>query len=292
MSFLKGIIFGCLAGVCYGTNPLGALKLYDYGFSPETVLCYRFAFAALVLGVTLLACRLPFKVKRREFLTLLLLGFLFAVCAQTLYASFNFMDAGLASTLLFLYPLEVAVIMGLCFKEKLSAKTAISIIISLAGLALLYRGGEGGVALSTIGLLLVFVSSLSYAIYIVVVNRARFLTSSIKITFYVVTFCLFFMLLYAVLFGSGLPPVPATAGQWGWGLMLGFVPTYLSLVLMAKAIKIVGSTPTAITGALEPLTAVCIGVFVFGEAMTLRLAAGIALILASVVLITFRRTSK
>lgn len=289
MSFLKGIIFGCLAGVCYGTNPLGALKLYDYGFSPETVLCYRFAFAALLLGVTLLACRLPFKVKRREFLTLLLLGFLFAVCAQTLYASFNFMDAGLASTLLFLYPLEVAVIMGLCFKEKLSAKTAISIIISLAGLALLYRGGEGGVALSTIGLLLVFVSSLSYAIYIVVVNRARFLTSSIKITFYVVTFCLFFMLLYAVLFGSGLPPVPATAGQWGWALMLGFVPTYLSLVLMAKAIKIVGSTPTAITGALEPLTAVVIGVCMFGEAMSIRLAAGIALILGSVVLLAVKK---
>lgn len=289
MSFLKGIIFGCLAGICYGTNPLGALKLYDYGFSPETVLCYRFAFAALLLGVTLLACRLPFKVKRREFLTLLLLGFLFAVCAQTLYASFNFMDAGLASTLLFLYPLEVAVIMGLCFKEKLSAKTAISIIISLAGLALLYRGGEGGVALSTIGLLLVFVSSLSYAIYIVVVNRARFLTSSIKITFYVVTFCLFFMLLYAVLFGSGLPPVPATAGQWGWALMLGFVPTYLSLVLMAKAIKIVGSTPTAITGALEPLTAVVIGVCMFGEAMSIRLAAGIALILGSVVLLAVKK---
>lgn len=288
-SLLKGIFFGCLAGICYGTNPLGALKLYDYGFTPETVLCYRFAFAAILLGVTLIACRLPFKVNRREFGVLLLLGFLFAVCAQTLYASFNFMDAGLASTLLFLYPLEVAVIMGLFFKEKLRAKTAISIAVSLAGLALLYRGGEGGVALSTVGLLLVFVSSLSYAIYIVVVNRARFLTSSVKITFYVVTFCLFFMLLYATFFGSGFPPLPATPGQWGWGLMLGFVPTYLSLVFMAKAIKIVGSTPTAITGALEPLTAVCIGVFVFGEAMTLRLALGIILILASVVLITVRK---
>lgn len=289
MSFVKGIFFGCLAGICYGTNPLGALKLYGYGFSPETVLCYRFAFASLLLGITLLACRKSFKINKREFGFLLLLGFLFAVCAQTLYASFLFMDAGLASTLLFLYPLEVAVIMGFFFKEKLRAKTAISIVVSLAGLALLYRGGEGGVALSVVGLLLVFISSLSYAIYIVVVNKSELKMGSVKITFYVVLFCLFFMLLFATFFGSGFPPLPATLGQWGWGIMLGFVPTYLSLVFMAKAIKIVGSTPTAITGALEPLTAVCIGVFVFGETMTLRLALGIVLILASVVLITVRK---
>lgn len=289
LSSLKGIFFGCLAGICYGTNPLGALNLYAEGLSPEVVLCYRFAFAAILLGATLLACRKSFKINKREFGVLLLLGFLFAVCAQTLFASFQFMDAGLASTLLFLYPLEVAVLMGLCFKEKLTAKTAVSIAVSLAGLALLYRGGESGAALSTVGLLLVFISSFSYAVYIIVVNKAELKMGSVKITFYAVTFCLFFMLLYATIFGSGFPPLPTTPGQWGWGLMLGFVPTYLSLVFMAKAIKIVGSTPTAITGALEPLTAVCIGVFVFGEAMTLRLAVGIALILASVVMISLRK---
>lgn len=289
MSLFKGIFFGCLAGICYGTNPLGALNLYAEGLSPEVTLCYRFAFAAILLGATLLACRKSFKINKREFGVLLLLGFLFAVCAQTLFASFQFMDAGLASTLLFLYPLEVAILMALCFKEKLTAKTAVSIAVSLAGLALLYRGGEGGVALSASGLLLVFVSSLSYAIYIVVVNKAELKMGSVKITFYAVTFCLFFMLFYATIFGSGFPPLPKTVGQWGWGLMLGFVPTYFSLVFMAKAIKIVGSTPTAITGALEPLTAVCIGVFVFGEAMTLRLAVGIAMILASVVMISLRK---
>lgn len=238
------------------------------------------------MAVTLLACRVSFKVNRREFLALAVIGVLFSASSLTYYVSFKFMDAGLASTLLFLYPLEVAVIMGLCFKEKLSRKTAFAIGISLLGLALLYRGGEGGTALSATGLLLVFVSSLTYAISLVVMNKANLKMSSVKITFYAVAFCFISMFLYASFFGSGVPPVPATACQWGWGLMLGLVPAYLSLVFTAKAIKLVGSTPTAITGAFEPLTAVCIGVFVFGESMTLRLAVGIVLILASVMLIS------
>lgn len=233
-----------------------------------------------------MACRVSFKVNRREFLALAVIGVLFSASSLTYYVSFKFMDAGLASTLLFLYPLEVAVIMGLCFKEKLSRKTAFAIGISLLGLALLYRGGEGGTALSATGLLLVFVSSLTYAISLVVMNKANLKMSSVKITFYAVAFCFISMFLYASFFGSGVPPVPATACQWGWGLMLGLVPAYLSLVFTAKAIKLVGSTPTAITGAFEPLTAVCIGVFVFGESMTLRLAVGIVLILASVMLIS------
>ena len=71
--------------------------------------------------------------------------------------------------------------------------------------------------------------------------------------------------------------------------MLGLVPTVLSLIFMVKAVKIIGSTPTAILGALEPVTAVTIGVLVFGEVLTGRLIAGILLILGSTVLIALKK---
>ena len=58
---------------------------------------------------------------------------------------------------------------------------------------------------------------------------------------------------------------------------------------MVKAVKIIGSTPTAILGALEPVTAVAIGVNVFGEALTTRLIAGIILILGSVMLVAVKK---
>ena len=112
---------------------------------------------------------------------------------------------------------------------------------------------------------------------------------SVKMTFYAISFCMFFLLLYSVTFGTGLPPVFTKASSWGWGFMLGAVPTVLSLIFMVKAVKSIGSTPTAILGALEPVTAVAIGVLVFGEILTVRLGIGIALILGSVVLIAAKR---
>lgn len=288
LTTLKGFVFAALSAICYGTNPLGALHLYAQGYSPETVLFYRFFTAALLLLVVILAKGSHFKISFREFGALVAFGFLFAVSSLTYYASFKFMDAGLASTLLFLYPLEVSVLMAVFFKEKIKVWTIVSIAVSMAGIALLYRGGDGA-PLSTVGLVLVFISSISYAIYMVMANRIKLQMGSVKMTFYAISFCMVFLLLYSVTLGSGLPPVFMQASSWGWGFMLGAVPTVLSLIFMVKAVKIIGSTPTAILGALEPVTAVSIGVLVFGEILTVRLGIGIALILGSVVLIAAKR---
>lgn len=285
---MKGFAFAALSAICYGTNPLGALHLYAQNYSPETVLFYRFFTAALLLFVVILAKGSHFKISFREFGALVAFGFLFAVSSLTYYASFKYMDAGLASTLLFLYPLEVSVLMAVFFKEKIKTWTIVSIAVSMAGVALLYRGGDG-VPLSTVGLMLAFASSISYAIYMVMANRIKLQMGSVKMTFYAICFCLVFLLLYSVTLGSGLPPLFTQASSWGWGFMLGLVPTVLSLIFMVKAVKIIGSTPTAILGALEPVTAVTIGVLVFGEVLTGRLIVGILLILGSTVLIAAKR---
>ena len=119
LTAIKGFVYAALSAICYGTNPLGALHLYAQGYSPETVLFYRFFTAALLLLVVILAKGSHFKISFREFGALVAFGFLFAVSSLTYYASFKFMDAGLASTLLFLYPLEVSVLMAVFFKEKI-----------------------------------------------------------------------------------------------------------------------------------------------------------------------------
>ena len=288
LSSLKGFALAAASAICYGTNPLGALHLYAQNYSPETVLFYRFFTAAILLFVVILAKGSHFKISFREFRALVAFGFLFAVSSLTYYASFKYMDAGLASTLLFLYPLEVAVIMSLFFKEKMKKSVMASIAVSMVGVSLLYNG-DSGFSVSSIGWLLVFISSFTYAIYIVMANRVNLQMGSVKMTFYAICFCLCFLLLYSVTLGSGFPPVFTQASSWGWGFMLGLVPTVLSLIFMVKAVKIIGSTPTAILGALEPVTAVAIGVTVFGETLTTRLVAGIILILGSVVLIAVKK---
>ena len=280
----KGIICGILAAVCYGTNPFGALPLYEEGGNTSSVLFYRFSMAVLMLAVMLIVQRKSFSVKKGELKTLASLGALFAVSSITYYQSFRFMDAGIASTILFVYPVMVAVIMAAFFKESVTLSTVSAIILALMGIGLLYRGGEGA-TLSTMGIILVMLSSLSYAVYIVVVNQSSIRMSSLKLTFYVLLICMMCLLAYSFTSPDLHLQLPPSPRAWFYACWLGLVPTILSLVLMTIAVHEVGATPTAIMGALEPLTAVAIGVLLFGESLTPRLMIGIVLILLAVMVI-------
>lgn len=273
-----------MAAICYGTNPLGALPLYEEGVNTSSVLFLRFSIATLILGVVMIANRKSFAVTRGELTTMASLGALMAISSLTYYQSFRYMDAGIASTILFVYPVMVAVIMATFFREKVTATTITSIVLALAGIGLLYRG-DAGISLSMTGVMLVMVSSLTYAVYIIIVNQSEIRMSIVKLTFYVLLICA--MCLFAYSFTSSdlhlmLPPSPRA---WFFACWLGLVPTVLSLLFMTIAVHEVGATPTAIMGALEPLTAVAIGVMMFGEAFTFRLCIGIVLILAAVLLI-------
>jgi drug/metabolite transporter (DMT)-like permease len=280
----KGVICGILAAVCYGTNPFGALPLYEEGVNTSSVLFYRFAMAVVMLGVMLVAERKSFRINRKELKVLASLGILFAGSCLTYYESFLLMDAGIASTILFVYPVMVAGIMALFFKERITFSTVTAILLALGGIGLLYQG-DGETSISTMGILLVMLSALCYAVYIIVVNQSSIRMSSLKLTFYVLLICMFALLAYSFTSPGLQLQLPPSPRAWFFACWLGLVPTILSLVLMTIAVHEVGATPTAIMGALEPLTAVAIGVLVFGEALTVQLVIGIVLILSAVLLI-------
>lgn len=284
-SRLKGILCGVGAAVSYGMNPLGALPLYADGINTTTVLFYRYGLAVILLGLFMAVERKSFSITLKEFAILVPLGVLFALSSLTLFASFHFMDAGVASTLLFVYPVMVAIIMAIFFKERITFVTVLSILLSLSGIALLYRGGDGGV-LDTTGVLLVMLSSLTYALYIVIVNKSSLRMSSLKLTFYVLLVGVLFITSCSF-FGDGEARIQilTTPSMWLHASILAVFPTIVSLLLMVVAVHEIGSTPTAVIGALEPLTAVMLGVTLFGEELTLRLSVGITLILSAVILI-------
>ncbi|MDY6302225.1 MAG: DMT family transporter [Bacteroidales bacterium] len=279
-----GILCAVLSAVCYGTNPFGALPLYEQGVNTATVLAHRFGLAVILLAVIMVIKHIDFRVTRREFKVLFSLGILFAASSITYYQSFHFMDAGIASTILFVYPVMVAVIMATFFKEKVTTMTVVAIVMSLVGIGLLYKGGAG-VSLSVIGIVLCILSSLAYAIYIIVLNQSNIKMSSFKVTFYAMLVCEITLILYSFTSPELYLHVLPSPRAWSFAVWLSIVPTILSLVFMTVAVQHVGATPTAILGALEPMTAVAIGVLVFDEALTPRLMVGILFILTAVMLV-------
>ena len=281
----KGVILAIISAICYGMNPLGALFLYEEGLNVNSVIFYRFIFASILLAIFMLIKKDSFYLKFKEIILLALLGLLFGISAISLFNSFLYMDAGLASTVLFIYPIFVAIIMALFFKEKNSIITILSIIFAFLGVVLLYE--SDGANVSNFGIFLVIVSSLCYAIYIVIINQYLKI-SALKVTFYSMLFCTITILIHSF-FDSSLNIMPlVNFNMWFYTLFLALVPTIISLLFLIKAIQLIGSTSASILGALEPLTAVLIGVYVFNEKITFWLVIGIVFILFGVILIVLK----
>lgn len=285
----KGLVFGIIAAIAYGTNPLFSLPLYAEGMTPDSVLLYRFGIGSLLLGVILLLKGESLKIQKKEILPLFILGVLFALSSLLLFNSFLYMNAGIASTILFVYPVLVAIIMAVFFKEKASWLTYSCITLALIGIALLYKG-DGATSLNNTGMILVALSALMYAVYIVAIDYSAVSTMlSAKMTFWIILFGTSVFIASSG-FMTELQPVPSATFEWINILGVAIIPTIISIMFINISIKHIGATYTAIIGALEPVTALLIGILVFHEAFTFRIAVGTLLIVVAVTLVVSEKS--
>lgn len=277
----KGYLLAALAAATYGTNPAFAVPLYEQGMNPTSVLLFRYLLSLPMLALMMLARHRTFTLKRDELLPVAVLGILMALSSLGLYESYKYMNSGIASTLLFMYPVLVAVLMSAFFHEKFRITTGLCLVVMGFGLALLVHT-EAGFSLSGIGFLMVFISSLTYALYLVMTNVSSRIRSipTLKLLFYQL---LIGSSVFLVMLAIGEPlTLPSRPTGWINLSALAFMPTVLSLACTTVAIQCIGSTPTAIFGALEPVTAVVLSVVVLDQTLTLReVAGGLLIVLAT-----------
>lgn len=277
-----GFINGTIAAASYGTNPLFALPLYARGLNVNSVLFYRYAIVVLIYALWLkFVKKMSFKITKKELLPIFALGVLYSISSITLFSSFQFIEAGVACTILFIYPVIVALIMSIFFKEKLTKTVIGSIFLTSIGILLLYKG-KNGISLNINGIILVLFSALSYALYMIGINTIKPIQkiNRAKLTFYVMTAGLT-VYIYNILTTTPLQTL-STPSMWVFAIGLALFPTIISLETITISIKLIGSTTTAILGALEPLTAIFFGIIFFHEQMTVRISSGVILILIGV----------
>ena len=285
----KGILNGAIASSSYGTNPLFALPLYAGGIGVNSVLFYRYFIAVIIYWVWLkFYKKISLKISVKEFITLFIMGIFFSFSSLTLFEAFKYIEPGIACTILFIYPVIVAVIMTLFFKEKITKTVILAIILTSAGIILLYKG-KPDADLNLHGVIVVLLSALLYALYIVGVKNISIIKNieSSKLSFYVMLFGLF---VYVVNLKFCMQ-LQILHNPVSWFLVIGLAlfPTIISLETLTVSIKLIGSTNTAILGALEPLTAIFFGILFFNEQLTLRISIGVILILFGVFLIISKK---
>lgn len=283
---LRGYLYGAVSSAAYGLIPLFAVPMMRKGMDIDSILSYRFACASLVMCLMLLTKKVSLRITLKEALLLIVLGVVFASSSQFLFLGYNYLTVGVASTILFTYPIFVALIMYFLFKEKITLRTAISIITAFIGVALLYLGDGQTGPLSIPGILIILMSALSYGVYMIIVNKSRIKDmNGTKLTFYsTLASCMVFTIKALISNNGTLTPFPDIMCGVNL-LLLALVPTIVSGITMVKSVHYVGSTITAVLGAMEPLTAVLVGIIAFSERLTLNLATGIFLIIGAITLI-------
>lgn len=288
MTNFKGYFFAAAAAASYGTNPIFAIPLYHEGMNVESVLFFRYLMAVAIMGFAVLAKRPGvLRMKLSEYGLLGVMGFFMVMSSITLFASYNHLSAGIASTLLFFYPVIVAIIMALFYGERMTTKSIVCLATAFAGVALLSKN-EDGTMISLWGITLVMLSSLSYALYLIYINRGKLThLPSMAVTFVVLVAGFLVLAIHLSLFGE--LTIPQSSYAWFNAIGLGLFPTVISLICTSKAIECIGSTKTAIFGAFEPLTAVALGIIILGETLTLRPAIGMVLIFVSVTILMSRK---
>lgn len=283
----RGYINGILAAVSYGTNPSFALPMYKLGMSVNSVLFYRYLFAVFIYGVCLkLFKKVELKLAVKEALSLMVLALLFVLSSITMFESFKYLDSGIACTILFVYPILVALISTIFFKEKLNKTSIFAMFITLFGIFMLNGGIKGH--LNSTGVMLILTSALVYAIYIVLVKNLKIINRMKyeKLSFYVMLFGLG-VLTVNLKFCTNLQPINSWIVLF-CSLALAIFPTIISIETINVAIRLIGSTKTAIFGALESITAITLGVIFFHEKLTVNNVLGIIAVLFGVLLIILR----
>ncbi len=279
---LKGYLFALVSALTYGMIPLFMIPLKKWGFfSVDTALFYRFLIAAiLILGYLVFYQKESIKINLKESIIFSILGLFYALSAEFLFIAYDFLSPGIASTIFFIYPIMVALILGIFFKEKITLATTISLFIVVVGVGVLSI--KDNFVINYIGLFVSLLGALMYALYMIIVNKTKIKASGVKVSFYSMVFASLFFLVKTLVLGNSVA-IPSL--KIGTHLALfSLITTALSVVSLVYAIKYIGSTPTAIMGAVEPVVAVMISVGLFDETLTFSLIAGVIIIISGVLI--------
>lgn len=278
-----GYLCGILTGIAYGLNPLFAMPLMNAGASVDGILFFRYGISVLLLGAYLLISRQSFKVSGRQCVRLLILGLLYTTSSLTLFESYKYIASGLATTLVFLYPVLVALIM-VFMRVYPTWQVWLSIILTFIGVLILTRS-DGTHLIQTKGVVLALGSALAYAMFIVIVNRSRAIRTvpNTLLTFYALIVGTVVFLIKGMTGGTGM--LEGISGTSAWLNLTGLaiLPTIVSTASLAYATRKIGATKASVLGVFEPITAILVGALAFSEPVTTNIIVGIVLAISAVI---------
>lgn len=288
---VKGFFNRWVSATSFGLIPLFSIPVMAAGMQVPSVMVYRFAIGCLGILAVLLLKRTNLAISLKQAGQIALLALFYDTEAILMILGYDYIPSGIATTLVFSYPIWTEVLMLLFFHEKFSWSTILALVLAIAGVAMLSGIGSGSISMLGVGIELL--AGLSYSFYLVAYNQMGTLKQipDLKLTFWIFVFGLVFFIVFSVAF-SGKIQIPTNSSMLMSLIGLGIVCTALSNVALIPALKQIGATMTAILGAFEPLTAMIVGILVFGDSLTITVVIGFAFIIGAVLTLIVAKMKK
>ena len=273
---------GIITGITYGLNPLFAVPLMKNGAATESILFFRYAVAVLLLGLFLLLRKQSFRVSGKQIGVLFVLGLLYTSSSIFLFDAYEYIASGLATTLVFLYPVLVAIIM--VFLKVVPSWPVWLAIAATFGGVLIMTQSDGSQTINPIGVLLSIASALVYALFIVIINRSMAIAgiSNSLLTFYALMVGAIVFIGKILSSDTAITAGITTEADWLNLVGLALLPTIVSTATLAIASRNIGATKASVLGVFEPITAIIVGTLMFGEPLTTNIIVGISIAMVAV----------
>lgn len=280
---LIGYACGIISGMTYGFNPLFAMPLISNGASVESILFFRYGLSAIILFTLILIGKQSLRVNIKQAGILIILGLLFTASSTFLFEAYKYIASGLATTLIFIFPILVALIM-MFLRVFPTWQVWLSVAICFAGVVTMTQS-DSSQTIAIEGVILSLGSALAYAIFIVIINHNKTIKniSNSLITFY--TMIVGSVVFLTQIIFSNNTITTGLEGNTAWLNLLGLaiLPTIVSTSTLAISTRKIGATKASVLSVFEPITAILAGALAFNEQITTNIVIGIALSMSAVI---------
>ncbi|MDM0000824.1 DMT family transporter [Variovorax sp. J22P240] len=285
-----GLILATLGAIAFSGKAIIVKLAYRYGVDAVTLIMLRMLFALPLFALMAWwAGRGKPPLTRRDWIGVFGLGFSGYYLSSFLdFAGLAHITASLERLILYLNPTLVLLFGWIVYRRRITRWQFVGMSISYAGVLLVF-GHEvqlGQSAAAAWGALLVFLSAVSYAIYLVASGEFVKRLGSLRLvglaTSVACVLCIVqFMLLRPMSAAFDVAP------QVIWlSILNATVCTAVPVLAVMMAIERIGPAMAAQTGMVGPISTILMGVVILGEPFTAWIAAGTALVIAGIFVFT------
>lgn len=278
----KGKLYLILSAVIYGVAPMLAKIAYAGGANGMTLTFLRALLMLPLLFVMMIVRKQSFILTRRELLNIVLLGVIggaFSIIA--LYAAYDFISTGLATTLHFVYPLIIVIVSALIYKEKITKIKLAAVMLVTIGIFLFV---DLNTAADKIGVILALMSGIFYSFYVIYMDHSGIDNMDyIKLTFYLMIITSACTFVFGM-FTDSIDISNMNAVGWISSAVISFLITIGAIPLFQLGVRYEGASTAGIISALEPITTILLGAVFLGENMGLVQYFGGAMMILGVII--------